>query len=63
MYERTESVFSSNIVLCEAGAGHAAMGSIVGAGNAARVANSWLGAKMVLVANGGWGCHASRKRR
>ena len=39
-------------VLCE-GTGHAAVGSIVGASNA-RVA-SWLGAEMVLVANGGLG--------
>jgi BioD-like phosphotransacetylase family protein len=43
---------SSDVVLCE-GTGHAAVGSIVGASNA-RVA-SWLGAEMVLVANGGLG--------
>lgn len=42
----------SRIVLCE-GTGHCAVGSIVGAGNA-EVA-SWLGADMVLVANGGLG--------
>jgi len=43
---------ASDVVLCE-GTGHAAVGSIVGASNA-RVA-SWLGAEMVLVANGGLG--------
>jgi BioD-like phosphotransacetylase family protein len=43
---------TSSVVLCE-GTGHCAVGSIVGAGNA-KVA-SWLGAKMVLVANGGLG--------
>eukprot|EP00543_Licmophora_paradoxa_P006340 CAMPEP_0202451926 /NCGR_PEP_ID=MMETSP1360-20130828/10239_1 /ASSEMBLY_ACC=CAM_ASM_000848 /TAXON_ID=515479 /ORGANISM="Licmophora paradoxa, Strain CCMP2313" /LENGTH=319 /DNA_ID=CAMNT_0049070609 /DNA_START=356 /DNA_END=1315 /DNA_ORIENTATION=+ len=43
---------SSRVVLCE-GTGHCAVGSIVGAGNA-QVA-SWLGADMVLVANGGLG--------
>lgn len=43
---------TSDVVLCE-GTGHAAVGSIVGASNA-RVA-SWLGAEMVLVANGGLG--------
>ena len=43
---------SSEIVLCE-GTGHCAVGSIVHASNA-QVA-SWLGAKMILVANGGLG--------
>lgn len=43
---------NSSVVLCE-GTGHVAVGSIVGAGNA-QVA-SWLGADMVLVANGGIG--------
>lgn len=43
---------TSSVVLCE-GTGHCAVGSIVDAGNA-RVA-SWLGADMVLVANGGLG--------
>jgi BioD-like phosphotransacetylase family protein len=43
---------TSDIVLCE-GTGHCAVGSIVHASNA-QVA-SWLGAKMVLVANGGLG--------
>lgn len=42
----------SSIVLAE-GTGHCAVGSIIGAGNA-KVA-SWIGAKMVLVANGGLG--------
>ncbi|CAJ1953486.1 unnamed protein product [Cylindrotheca closterium] len=42
----------SEIVLCE-GTGHCAVGSIVHASNA-QVA-SWLGAKMILVANGGLG--------
>mmetsp|Transcript_7884 Transcript_7884/g.12057 ORF Transcript_7884/g.12057 Transcript_7884/m.12057 type:complete len:484 (+) Transcript_7884:161-1612(+) len=42
----------SDVVLCE-GTGHCAVGSIVGAGNA-QVA-SWIGADMVLVANGGLG--------
>ena len=42
----------SGVVLCE-GTGHCAVGSIVNASNA-RVA-SWLGADMVLVANGGLG--------
>eukprot|EP00547_Thalassionema_nitzschioides_P005687 CAMPEP_0194217770 /NCGR_PEP_ID=MMETSP0156-20130528/22241_1 /TAXON_ID=33649 /ORGANISM="Thalassionema nitzschioides, Strain L26-B" /LENGTH=434 /DNA_ID=CAMNT_0038946903 /DNA_START=118 /DNA_END=1422 /DNA_ORIENTATION=- len=42
----------SSVVLCE-GTGHSAVGSIVGAGNA-EVA-SWVGADMVLVANGGLG--------
>lgn len=42
----------SDVVLCE-GTGHCAVGSIVGASNA-RVA-SWVGGKMVLVANGGLG--------
>ena len=43
---------SSGVVLCE-GTGHCAVGSIVEACNA-QVAQ-WLGAKMVLVANGGLG--------
>lgn len=43
---------NSDIVLCE-GTGHCAVGSIIHASNA-QVA-SWLGAKMVLVANGGVG--------
>jgi BioD-like phosphotransacetylase family protein len=42
----------SSVVLCE-GTGHCAVGSIVGASNA-KVA-SWIGADMVLVANGGIG--------
>jgi BioD-like phosphotransacetylase family protein len=42
----------SSIVLAE-GTGHCAVGSIIGASNA-EVA-SWIGAKMVLVANGGLG--------
>jgi len=42
----------SEIILCE-GTGHCAVGSIVHASNA-QVA-SWLGAKMILVANGGLG--------
>jgi len=42
----------SDVLLCE-GTGHCAVGSIVGAGNA-QVA-SWIGADMVLVANGGLG--------
>lgn len=42
----------NDVVLCE-GTGHCAVGSIVGASNA-EVA-SWLGAHMVLVANGGLG--------
>jgi dethiobiotin synthetase len=45
-------VAQSSVVLCE-GTGHVAVGSIVGASNA-QVA-SWLGADMVLVANGGIG--------
>jgi phosphate acetyltransferase len=48
----TETKEASDIVLCE-GTGHCAVGSIVHASNA-QVA-SWLGAKMVLVANGGLG--------
>mmetsp|Transcript_1933 Transcript_1933/g.3525 ORF Transcript_1933/g.3525 Transcript_1933/m.3525 type:complete len:468 (-) Transcript_1933:1543-2946(-) len=47
-----ETLQSSDIVLCE-GTGHCAVGSIVHASNA-QVA-SWLGAKMVLIANGGLG--------
>jgi BioD-like phosphotransacetylase family protein len=47
-----ETKESSDIVLCE-GTGHCAVGSIVHASNA-QVA-SWLGAKMILVANGGLG--------
>jgi BioD-like phosphotransacetylase family protein len=47
-----ETKETSDIVLCE-GTGHCAVGSIVHASNA-QVA-SWLGAKMVLVANGGLG--------
>jgi BioD-like phosphotransacetylase family protein len=47
-----ETASDSDIVLCE-GTGHMAVGSIVHASNA-QVA-SWLGAKMVLVANGGLG--------
>lgn len=47
-----ETSDTSDIVLCE-GTGHCAVGSIVHASNA-QVA-SWLGAKMVLVANGGLG--------
>lgn len=43
---------TSSVVLCE-GTGHCAVGSIVNASNA-KVA-SWLGAAMVLVANGGLG--------
>lgn len=43
---------TSEIILCE-GTGHCAVGSIVHASNA-QVAR-WLGAKMVLVANGGLG--------
>jgi BioD-like phosphotransacetylase family protein len=43
---------NSEVVLCE-GTGHCAVGSIVHASNA-QVA-SWLGAKMLLVANGGLG--------
>jgi BioD-like phosphotransacetylase family protein len=43
---------TSNVVLCE-GTGHCAVGSIVEASNAAVAA--WLGARMVLVANGGLG--------
>lgn len=43
---------NSDIVLCE-GTGHVAVGSIIEASNA-QVA-SWLGASMVLVANGGLG--------
>jgi BioD-like phosphotransacetylase family protein len=43
---------TSQIILCE-GTGHCAVGSIVHASNA-QVA-SWLGAKMILVANGGLG--------
>jgi len=43
---------ASDIVLCE-GTGHCAVGSIVDACNA-QVA-SWLGARMVLIANGGLG--------
>lgn len=43
---------ASDVTLCE-GTGHCAVGSIVGASNA-RVA-SWVGGKMVLVANGGLG--------
>jgi dethiobiotin synthetase len=43
---------SSSVVLCE-GTGHCAVGSIINASNA-RVA-SWLGAEMVLIANGGLG--------
>jgi len=55
--ELVENAFScisklSSVVLCE-GTGHSAVGSIVGAGNA-EVA-SWVGAEMVLVANGGLG--------
>lgn len=42
----------ADIVLCE-GTGHCAVGSIVDASNAAVA--SWLGARMVLVANGGLG--------
>ena len=42
----------SSVVLCE-GTGHSAVGSIVEASNAAVA--SWLGANMVLVANGGLG--------
>lgn len=49
-YQRVEGV--SDVVLCE-GTGHCAVGSIINAGNA-EVA-SWLGARMVLVANGGLG--------
>lgn len=47
-----EQCATSSVVLCE-GTGHCAVGSIVGASNA-KVA-SWLGAAMVLVANGGLG--------
>ena len=43
---------TSEVVLCE-GTGHCSVGSIVDASNA-HVA-SWLGAKMILVANGGLG--------
>jgi dethiobiotin synthetase len=43
---------TSDVILCE-GTGHCAVGSIVHASNA-QVA-SWLGAKMILVANGGLG--------
>jgi BioD-like phosphotransacetylase family protein len=49
-YQRIAS--QSDIVLCE-GTGHSAVGSIVEASNA-QVA-SWLGARMILVANGGLG--------
>jgi BioD-like phosphotransacetylase family protein len=48
----TEISKTSSVVLAE-GTGHCAVGSIVEAGNA-KVA-SWIGAKMVLVANGGLG--------
>lgn len=43
---------TSDIVLCE-GTGHCAVGSVVGASNA--MVASWLGAKIILVANGGVG--------
>ncbi|CAB9524568.1 Involved in acetate metabolism (By similarity) [Seminavis robusta] len=49
-FEVIDSV--SDVTLCE-GTGHCAVGSIVGASNA-RVA-SWIGGKMILVANGGLG--------
>lgn len=49
-YDKISS--ACDVVLME-GTGHAAVGSIVGASNA-RVA-SWVGAEMVLVANGGLG--------
>ena len=48
----TEISRSSNVVLCE-GTGHCAVGSIINASNA--LVASWLGADMVLVANGGLG--------
>jgi len=49
-FDRISSM--SEIVLCE-GTGHCAVGSIVDASNAQ--VSSWLGARMVLVANGGLG--------